>query len=397
MKKTTLSLALLLSLTGCASVVNIPEPEEPQAITTPAAKEFNTLLPPANGPVVAAVYGFTDKTGQRKPSERMANISFAVTQGAEVWVIKALQEIGNGQWFKVVERVGLDNLTKERQIIRQARESVGDTRQLKPMMFAGIIVEGGIIGYDSNTLTGGAGARYLGIGASTQYRQDVVTVTMRAISVQTGEVLTSVSTTKTIISTGTSFTVFRFFDMGTRSLETEVGNSVNEPVNYAVRAAIEQAVVELVKDGARKGLWAFKQPVVMQPTPAELPKEEIKPVSEAVSIPATVEEKKNELVQKDPQAKAVEATVPAPLQSADRKDTTGNQAGSQTDRKPETKKRTVTSIGQSNVRETNVAGSTILVVLAAGQSVLVLDEKDQLFFVETESGKKGWVGKDAVK
>jgi curli production assembly/transport component CsgG len=397
MKKTTLSLALLLSLTGCASVVNIPEPEEPQAITTPAAKEFNTLLPPANGPVVAAVYGFTDKTGQRKPSERMANISFAVTQGAEVWVIKALQEIGNGQWFKVVERVGLDNLTKERQIIRQARESVGDTRQLKPMMFAGIIIEGGIIGYDSNTLTGGAGARYLGIGASTQYRQDVVTVTMRAISVQTGEVLTSVSTTKTIISTGTSFTVFRFFDMGTRSLETEVGNSVNEPVNYAVRAAIEQAVVELVKDGARKGLWAFKQPVVMQPTPAELPKEEIKPVPEAVSIPATVEEKKNELVQKDPQAKAVEATAPAPLQSADRKDTTGNQAGPQTDRKSETKKRTVTSIGQSNVRETNVAGSTILVVLAAGQSVLVLDEKDQLFFVETESGKKGWVGKDAVK
>jgi curli production assembly/transport component CsgG len=261
MKTTILSLAIVLGLSGCASVINIPEPEQPQAITTPAAKEFNTLPPPANGPVVAAVYGFTDKTGQRKPSEKMANISFAVTQGAEVWVIKALQEIGGGQWFKVVERVGLDNLTKERQIIRQARESVGDSRQLKPMMFAGIIIEGGIIGYDSNTLTGGAGARYLGIGASTQYRQDVVTVTMRAISVQTGEVLSSVSTTKTIISTGTSFTVFKFFDIGTKSLETEVGNSINEPVNYAVRAAIEQAVIELVKDGDRKGLWKFKHPL----------------------------------------------------------------------------------------------------------------------------------------
>jgi curli production assembly/transport component CsgG len=261
MKTTILSLAVVLGLSGCASIIHIPEPEQPQAITTPASKEFNTLPPPVNGPVVAAVYGFTDKTGQRKPSEKMANISFAVTQGAEVWVIKALQEIGGGQWFKVVERVGLDNLTKERQIIRQARESVGDTRQLKPMMFAGIIIEGGIIGYDSNTLTGGAGARYLGIGASTQYRQDVVTVTMRAISVQTGEALTSVSTTKTIISTGSSFTVFKFFDTGTRSLETEVGNSVNEPVNYAVRAAIEQAVVELVKDGDRKGLWKFKHPL----------------------------------------------------------------------------------------------------------------------------------------
>ena len=286
MKTAILSLAVVLGLSGCASITYIPEPDEPQAITTPAAKEFNTLPPPANGPVVAAVYGFTDKTGQRKPSERMANISFAVTQGAEVWVIKALQEIGGGQWFKVVERVGLDNLTKERQIIRQARESVGDTRQLKPMMFAGVIVEGGIIGYDSNTLTGGAGARYLGIGASTQYRQDVVTVTMRAISVQTGEVLLSVSTTKTIISTGSSFTVFKFFDTGTRSLETEIGNSVNEPVNYAVRAAIEQAVVELVKDGARKGLWAFRQPMAATPVAVEAPKPEVK--SEVKPEPALV-------------------------------------------------------------------------------------------------------------
>jgi curli biogenesis system outer membrane secretion channel CsgG len=331
----------------------------------------------------------------------MANISFAVTQGAEVWVIKALQEIGNGQWFKVVERVGLDNLTKERQIIRQARESVGDTRQLKPMMFAGIIIEGGIIGYDSNTLTGGAGARYLGIGASTQYRQDVVTVTMRAISVQTGEVLTSVSTTKTIISTGTSFTVFRFFDMGTRSLETEIGNSVNEPVNYAVRAAIEQAVVELVKDGARKGLWAFKQPVTAQPepvvtqtTPVAASKEEIKPVPEVVSVPAKVEEKKNELVQtQTPES----APTPAVEQPADRKNITELQTDTQPTQQSKIKKRTVSSIGQSNVRETNKAGSTIIVVLDVGQPVTVLDETDQLFFVETESGKKGWVGKDAVK
>jgi curli production assembly/transport component CsgG len=296
MKTTILALTTVLALSGCASIVHIPEPEDAQVVVN-TNKEFNTLPAPATGPVVAAVYGFNDKTGQRKPSEKMANISFAVTQGAEVWVIKALQEVGQGQWFKVVERVGLDNLTKERQIIRQARESVGDQRQLKPMMFAGIIIEGGIIGYDSNTLTGGAGARYLGIGASTQYRQDVVTVTMRATSVQTGEVLLSVSTTKTIISTGSSFTVFKFFDVGTKSLETEVGNSINEPVNYAVRAAIEQAVVEMVKEGSRKGLWAFKSPRV-----------EIK-----------VEEKKEVVVQSQPNVSApvisseVKKEEPAPV------------------------------------------------------------------------------------
>jgi len=248
---------ILVWLPGCASVVNIPEPEEPRVVKN-TNKEFNTIAPPAGGPIVAAVYTFQDKTGQRKPSDKLANISFAVTQGADAWVIKALQDVGQGQWFRVVERGNLDSLTKERQIVRQARESVGDQRQLKPMMFAGIMIEGGIIGYDSNTLTGGAGARYLGIGPSTTYRQDVVTITMRAVSIQTGEILISVSTTKSIISTGSSLTIFKFFDQGTKSFESEFGYTVNEPVNYAVRSAIEQAVVELIKEGATKKYWAFK-------------------------------------------------------------------------------------------------------------------------------------------
>jgi curli production assembly/transport component CsgG len=240
--------------------------------------EFHTISAPSTGKLVAAVYGFTDKTGQRKPSDKMANISTAVTQGAEVWLIKALQEVGQGEWFQVVERVGLDNLTKERQIIRQARQSVGDERQLKPMMFAGVIIEGGIIGYDSNVLTGGAGARYLGIGPSTQYRKDVVTITMRMTSTQTGEVLLSVSTTKTIISTGSSMTFFRFFDMGTTSVEIEAGHTINEPVNYAVRVAIEQAVVELIKEGEEKKLWKFKTPLV----PKDGPKIRPLPLKEAL-------------------------------------------------------------------------------------------------------------------
>ena len=258
MKLLVATLALIF-LSGCSSVVHIPEPEMPVLLKNENT-EFHNISAPSTGKLVAAVYGFTDKTGQRKPSDKMANISTAVTQGAEVWLIKALQEVGGGKWFQVVERVGLDNLTKERQIIRQARQSVGDERQLKPMMFAGVIIEGGIIGYDSNVLTGGAGARYLGVGPSTQYRKDVVTVTMRMTSTQTGEVLLSVSTTKTIISTGSSMTFFRFFDMGTTSVEIEAGHTINEPVNYAVRVAIEQAVVELIKAGEKRKLWKFAVP-----------------------------------------------------------------------------------------------------------------------------------------
>ena len=258
MKLSVATLALIF-LSGCSSMVHIPEPEMPVLLKNENT-EFHNISAPSTGKLVAAVYGFTDKTGQRKPSDKMANISTAVTQGAEVWLIKALQEVGDGKWFQVVERVGLDNLTKERQIIRQARQSVGDERQLKPMMFAGVIIEGGIIGYDSNVLTGGAGARYLGVGPSTQYRKDVVTVTMRMTSTQTGEVLLSVSTTKTIISTGSSMTFFRFFDMGTTSVEVEAGHTINEPVNYAVRVAIEQAVVELIKAGEKRKLWKFAVP-----------------------------------------------------------------------------------------------------------------------------------------
>ena len=277
MKLIAIAILAVVALSGCASVVNIPEPEAPQLVEN-LNTEFHTISGPSTGKLVAAVYGFSDKTGQRKPSEKMANISTAVTQGAEVWLIKALQEVGQGKWFQVVERVGLDNLTKERQIIRQARQSVGDERQLKPMMFAGVIIEGGIIGYDSNVLTGGAGARYLGIGPSTQYRKDVVTITMRMTSTQTGEVLLSVSTTKTIISTGSSMTFFRFFDMGTTSVEIEAGHTINEPVNYAVRVAIEQAVVELIKEGEEKKLWKFKTPLV----PKDGPKIRPLPLKEAL-------------------------------------------------------------------------------------------------------------------
>lgn len=257
MKKILLPILLSTTLlAGCSGTVNRVESKPAEAVITD--KEFLTTLPPLAGPMVAAVYEFQDKTGQRKPSERLANISTAVTQGADEYVIKALREVGEGTWFKVVERVGLENLSRERQIIRQTRESVGDETQLAPLMFAGLIIEGAIVGYDSNTLTGGAGARYLGIGPSTQYREDVITVTMRCVSVQTGEILTSSAVTKTVVSTSSSLGVFKFIELGTEAVEFEIGNTQNESVNHAVRLAIEAAIVEMIKEGAENGIWSFQ-------------------------------------------------------------------------------------------------------------------------------------------
>jgi curli production assembly/transport component CsgG len=157
----------------------------------------------------------------------------------------------------------MDNLIKERQLIRNTRdvyekELPNGPTPLKPMLFAGLILEGGIVGYDSNVAVGGAGARYLGVGAQTEYRVDTVTVVMRLVSVSTGKVLLSVATEKTIASYRSGADIFRFLDLGTKLVESETGYSVNEPVNYAVREAIEAGVIELIYEGRDKELWKFK-------------------------------------------------------------------------------------------------------------------------------------------
>jgi curli production assembly/transport component CsgG len=255
--KTILALLLSISLTGCAAIHMEAAVEEP--VSLKARESMLSKLPDLDGPpITVAVYGFADKTGQMKPNERIAVFSKAVTQGAEVFLIKSLQDSKN--WFKVVERVSLDNLIKERQLIRNQRETYEgkDARPLKPMTVAGIMLEGGIIGYDSNIRSGGNGARWLGIGGSQQYRVDEVVISLRLISVNSGEILLTNAVSKTIYSTQHSVGILRFVDAGTRALELEHGMALNEPTTYAVRVAIEQAVYEMIQDGEKKGLWRFK-------------------------------------------------------------------------------------------------------------------------------------------
>ena len=256
--------ALPLIIAGCSTIPPeiVPINNPPVLQVSPTSIEDTPELDGKK--MTIAVYNFTDKTGQRKPSDGASNLSSAVTQGGEVWVIKALQDVGNGTWFEVVERIGLDNLVKERQLVRNTREvyekhlKEGPT-PLKPMVFAGLILEGGIVGYDSNTAMGGTGARYLGVGIQEEYRVDTVTVVMRIVSVSTGKVLLSVATEKTIASHRSGVDVFKFFDMGTKLVEAETGYSVNEPVNYAVRSAIEAGVIELINEGELKEFWKKAQ------------------------------------------------------------------------------------------------------------------------------------------
>ena len=229
----------------------------PELINTPTDGEGNPVK------ITVAVYKFPDVTGQRK----QVGLSTAVSQGADVWVIQALMAVSNGSWFTVVERASLDSLVKERQLIRNTRElydGSGAKDALQPMLFAGLLLEGGIVGYDTNTTSGGAGARYFGIGSHEEYRTDQVTISLRLIAVQTGEILLTVSSTKTIASVSNGADIFRFLDLGTRALEIESGNAANEPVNYAIRTAIEYGILQMLYDGKEQGLWEWEVPIVAE-------------------------------------------------------------------------------------------------------------------------------------
>jgi curli production assembly/transport component CsgG len=303
---TLILVAVILS--GCASIQMEVAQEEPVKVTP--KKNLWEQLPYLDGPpMTVAVYGFRDLTGQNKPNDRLALFSKAVTQGAEVFLIKSLQDSKN--WFRVVERVGLDNLVKERQLIRNQREVYEgkDARALKPLTVAGIILEGGIIGYDSNIRSGGNGARFLGIGASQQYRVDEVTVSLRLISINSGEVLLVNAVTKTIYSTAHNVGVLRFVDAGTKALELENGAAINEPTTYAVRVAIEQAVYELITEGQKKGLWNYRRseekrndvkPATTDAPPATTTGAETKSETAKTAAPKTMKLREASYVYKEP-------------------------------------------------------------------------------------------------
>ena len=318
MKKIVIIFSTVLLMSGCAITQKTGQlagiEHEPKLAENKMQKEFDLLPPPAGPKLSVAVYQFADKTGQRKPTPGVASFSTAVTQGAEVFLIKALQDVGQGRWFDVVERGNIDALTKERLIIKQMREAYEgkDAKPLMPMQFAGIIMEGGIIGYDTGLESGGAAYKFLGVGPQTQYSKDIVTVSLRAISVNTGKILAAVTVTKIIYSTADSVAILKSIDPGGGILqqvfngntgstsatagifEFESGLTINEPATLAVKTTVEAAVVEMIKEGERKGVWDYRKlpVVVMTPTLTQ-------PV--AVDTEVKKEEPKIEVKKEEPQ------------------------------------------------------------------------------------------------
>ena len=245
---------LSLLLVGCAGKAKFDVRTQ-----TVAYKDLSNIESPKGEPIVIAVYDFLDMTGQKKPGGSFASMSTAVTQGSYQILIKSLQDAGNGKWFRVVERSSLPSLLQERKLIRSTRQQVNGegAEPLPPLLFAGAYITGGIVGYDSDIKSGGFGARVLGIQANKQYRQDIVTIIIRLVNVQTGEVVLSTTVEKTIFSTSTGSDIFKYFDTDTMLVEVEAGYARNEPVTFAVRKAIEKGVVDVINLGVDKGLWEF--------------------------------------------------------------------------------------------------------------------------------------------
>ena len=259
----TFMVIVVFSLNGCGAYFNQPVREQNASIgeNTPITISLKKL-PKAKDRIVVGVYKFRDQTGQYKPSENGSNFSTAVTQGSTSILIKALED---SNWFIPIERENLSNLLQERNIIRSTRQeylkgSTADEQQLSPLLYAGVLLEGGIVSYDSNIITGGFGARYFGAGGSTRYRQDRVTVYLRLVSTSNGKILKTIYVSKTILSQSLDASLFRYVKFK-RLLEVETGFTKNEPIQLAVTEAIEKAVEGLIIEGIKDDIWQANAPI----------------------------------------------------------------------------------------------------------------------------------------
>ncbi|WP_088340632.1 CsgG/HfaB family protein [Robiginitalea sediminis] len=255
--RTFAALGALLALSACGTYFNQPvAPTTSRTGETTSESDALRSLPLPAEPIVVGVYNFKDQTGQYKAVENASTFSTAVPQGATTMLIKALED---SKWFTPIERENLSNLLNERNIIRSTRqEYTGDQSgqpNLPPLLYAGILLEGGIISYDTNIITGGYGARYFGVGGSAQYRQDRITIYLRAVSTSNGKILKTVYVSKTILSQALDASLFRYVKFQ-RLLEVETGITKNEPIQLAIQNAIENAVESLIIEGIQDNLWS---------------------------------------------------------------------------------------------------------------------------------------------
>jgi curli production assembly/transport component CsgG len=251
--KALLFVVVLMSaaLSACTELNSVP-------IASPILENASILADevplgiPVTPAIIVGVYQFTDQTGQRAVLDRQSSeMSSAIPQGLSSMLVQELMASGDGKWFRVVERETIPTILNERKVVVAALPDVEEP--LQPLLLPGILITGGAISYDRKVSQKFLGLGFASVNGQKKIYSDRVSVALRAVSVQTGEVLESVYVSKEVLSQMNSINVLNVVNNST--LAVEAGIVSNEPVSVAVRTAISAAVRELFIRGLARGWW----------------------------------------------------------------------------------------------------------------------------------------------
>lgn len=255
-----LALIAAAALAGCVSApVNPPEVlAQPEIVLPPAPPRALTV----------GVYSCIDTSGQRRPTRLPQELSTAVPMDCTPYLIDAVRSVPKGYVF-LVERQHVDELLRERQLATLAINTPPDTtapaagiealppppaRRLITLRVAEILLIGQVVAYDRATRQIAGGVAVDGYGGSGEYVTDLVTFSLRAVAVQTGEVLGQSTVTKSVTSLSIGGRISKIYS--TSTVEIELGGAGNEPVGLALGAAVRSALVALINQGLRDGWWS---------------------------------------------------------------------------------------------------------------------------------------------
>jgi curli production assembly/transport component CsgG len=239
------------ALSGCTELNSVPIADPILENTSILADEVPLGIP-VTPAIIVGVYQFTDQTGQRAVLDRQTSeMSSAIPQGLSSMLVQELMASGDGKWFRVVERETIPTILNERKVVVAALPDVEEP--LQPLLLPGILITGGAISYDRKVSQKFLGLGFAALNGQKKIYSDRVSVALRAVSVQTGEVLESVYVSKEVLSQMNSINVLNV--VNTSTLAVEAGIVSNEPVSVAVRTAISAAVRELFIRGLARGWW----------------------------------------------------------------------------------------------------------------------------------------------
>jgi curli biogenesis system outer membrane secretion channel CsgG len=236
-----------------------------------AVEEEDIPLPPRPPrALTASTYNCIDTSGQRRPSTTIQELSTAVPQDCTPYLIEAVRSLTPG-YLNLVERQHVDELLRERQIATLALNNGAQTaaaqtaaaaaaahaaaaRKLATLKVAEVLLVGQVVAYDRSTRQVTGGIALGGNGVTGQFVTDLISFSLRAVAVQTGEVLGESSVTKSVTSLQLGGTIVKIFSASI--INAELGGATNEPIGLALRAAVRGALTQLINHGIHDGWWA---------------------------------------------------------------------------------------------------------------------------------------------